>query len=607
MKLFLKFLANTITALLAAGFLVAAPTSISTSASAETIISQLGLDIDGAAGDRIGSSVSLSSDGTRVAIGAIRGDVGDIAAGTVRIYDWNGSSWTQVGSDIDGETNNDSSGKSVSLSSDGSRVAIGASGNDGNGDMAGHVRIFDYNGTAWAQVGPDIDGETAGDQSGYSVSLSSDGSRVAIGAWLNDGNGDMAGHVRIFDYNGTAWAQVGSDIDGETAGDKSGYSVSLSSDGSRVAIGAYENDGNGGNRVGHVRIYDWNGSSWTQVGSDIDGEADVDLSGYAVSLSSDGSRVAIGASYNDAGGETSGHVRIYDWNGTTWTTVGSDIDGEAAGDLLGYQVSLSSDGNRVAIGARQDSAVDNMRGSARVYDWNGNAWVKLGSNINGEAETDFFGDAVSLSSDGTAVAVGTPYNDGNGAYAGHTRMFSLAAPAPAPAPAPYSGPLPTAASPGAGSAGEQITITGIRLSTITSVQIDGVAAAIVSVEKTSLVFTLPEGLEAGTKSIVLNSSYGKLTYQDSLEYKAAAPVAVVEPEADSAIVNAGSFDGYVAVYAKGHEGKTLSWKIAGKWFKTEITSNYQVFQRKTAAIGKDVKVDLYIDGKSQLSKLVRTR
>ena len=218
----------------------------------------------------------------------------------------------------------------------------------------------------------------------------------------------------------------------------------------------------------------------------------------------------------------------------------------------------------------------------------------------------------------TAFATGTCGDGSSGLVASlnpfgySSPLFALQpvpviAPAPAPAPAPYSGPLPTAASPGTASAGEQITITGIRLSTITSVQIDGAAAVIVSVDKTSLIFTLPEGLEAGTKSIVLNSSYGKLTYQDSLEYKAAAPVAVVEPEADSAIVNAGSFDGYVAVYAKGHEGKTLSWKIAGKWFKTEITSNYQVFQRKTAAIGKDVKVDLYIDGTKQLSKKILTR
>ena len=91
--------------------------------------------------------------------------------------------------------------------------------------------------------------------SGTSVSLSSDGSRVAIGARINDGvNGAESGHVRVFDYNGSAWAQVGADIDGEAANDASGNSVSISSDGSRVAIGASANDGNGSNS-GHVRVY----------------------------------------------------------------------------------------------------------------------------------------------------------------------------------------------------------------------------------------------------------------------------------------------------------------------------------------------------------------
>ena len=39
------------------------------------------------------------------------------------------------------------------------------------------------------------------------------------------------------------WTQLGSDINGEAAGDTSGVSVSLSSDGKRVAIGAIHNDG----------------------------------------------------------------------------------------------------------------------------------------------------------------------------------------------------------------------------------------------------------------------------------------------------------------------------------------------------------------------------
>ena len=71
MKLLSKFLTLTTSALLAAGFLVVAPTAMLMNASAETIITQLGIDIDGeAADDQSGYSVSLSSDGTTVAIGA---------------------------------------------------------------------------------------------------------------------------------------------------------------------------------------------------------------------------------------------------------------------------------------------------------------------------------------------------------------------------------------------------------------------------------------------------------------------------------------------------------------------------------------------------------
>ena len=75
-------------------------------------------------------------------------------------------------------------------------MAIGAYGNDGNGSDAGHVRIYKNISGTWTQQGSDIDGEAAGDHSGYSVSLSSDGSTVAIGAIGNDGNGSNAGHLR---------------------------------------------------------------------------------------------------------------------------------------------------------------------------------------------------------------------------------------------------------------------------------------------------------------------------------------------------------------------------------------------------------------------------
>ena len=162
----------------------------------------------------------------------------------------------------------------------------------------------------FTQIGSDIDGEAAYDYSGSSVSLSADGSVVAIGATQNDGNGSDSGHVRIYKNVNDNWTQVGSDIDGEAAEDSSGISVSLSQDGTIVAIGATRNDGNGTDS-GHVRIYKNVNDNWTKIGNDIDGEAINDGLGSSVSFSADGSFVAISAQYNDGNGSISGHVRIY--------------------------------------------------------------------------------------------------------------------------------------------------------------------------------------------------------------------------------------------------------------------------------------------------------
>jgi len=110
-------------------------------------------------------------------------------------------------------------------------------------------------------------------------------------------------------------SQVGADIDGEAAGDASGWSVAMSGDGSRIAIGAGGNDDDGnadnGSSAGHVRIYTLINGTWTQTGLDIDGERAGDMSGWSVAMSGDGSRIAIGAPYNDGTGSNAGHVRVY--------------------------------------------------------------------------------------------------------------------------------------------------------------------------------------------------------------------------------------------------------------------------------------------------------
>ena len=72
----------------------------------------------------------------------------------------------------------------------------------------------------WVQIGQDIDGETAENQFGHSVSISADGAVVGIGALYNYDNGIEAGHVRVYQNFAGIWTQIGQDIDGEAMNDQ---------------------------------------------------------------------------------------------------------------------------------------------------------------------------------------------------------------------------------------------------------------------------------------------------------------------------------------------------------------------------------------------------
>ena len=314
---------------------------------------------------RSGESISLSSDGSTIAIGGYKENV---SPGIVRIFRLIGNTWTKIGGNLVGENNDDEFGTSMSLSPDGNRVAIGApmdenSTPNGYGGDGGYVRVYDYNGSAWVQVGNDIEGVESSpgqdaDHLGRSVSLSSDGTRLAIGATRLDG-GD--GHVRIYDYTPSgvsSWTQVGVDLQGSD--DNFGINVSLSSDGSRLAIAEDEAHAPGKLFAGRVLIYDYTPSgvsSWTQV-EDIYGEAQSDRSGKfnMLSLSADGSTVAIGAPNNDGGGDQAGHVRVFSVPKSESYQYAWDVDSGGA----------PSDGTYTVTVAGADKAGNNYAGTDSI-------------------------------------------------------------------------------------------------------------------------------------------------------------------------------------------------------------------------------------------------
>ena len=309
------------------------------------------------------TSIAMSEDGNTVSIA----DFGaESTAGQVRVYSWDGSAWIQKGADLVGEAPGDAV-SSISMSGDGDTIVVGASYNDGNGTDAGHARVYDWNGSSWVQRSNDIDGQSAADYSGQSVSISDDGNTMALSSPGNNSNGNDSGHVRIFTWSGTAWIAVGNPIVGESAEDQIN-NVSISTDGETIAVGATGNDGNGADS-GHVRVYNWNGTAWTQIGDDINGEAAGDMSGYSVALSDAGDTVAIGAPANDGSGSNAGHVRLYDWNGTAWVQRGADLDGEAIDDRSGSSVSINSIGSTVVVGAPNNDGNGADSGHSKVYDW----------------------------------------------------------------------------------------------------------------------------------------------------------------------------------------------------------------------------------------------
>jgi hypothetical protein len=383
---------------------------------------QKGSDIDGEAGaDLSGGTLKLSADGNTLAIGAYNNNGNGLKSGHVRVFNWNGTSWVQKGNDIDGEAAGDRSGISIDLSADGNILAVGADYNSGNGLKSGHVRIYHWNNTAWIQRGSDIDGEYADDIAGGSVSLSADGIVVAIGAIGNDVNGSVSGHGRVFSWNGSSWIQKGNDIDGLVANDACGETICLNSNGNIVAIGSpYHNEG-----VGQTRVFHWNGSNWVLRGLAIDGENKMDFSSTAISLCSNGNIIAIGSPNNKNGSLLrAGMVRVYEWDGSSWIQRGKDLKGNKELDLFGNSVCLDQDGNTLVIGADDLNVSNGGRGYVDVYSWNAIEWIHKGSTILGEQEFDQAG-FVSINADGNVIAIGSEDNDGTGDHAGHVRVFSI--------------------------------------------------------------------------------------------------------------------------------------------------------------------------------------
>jgi hypothetical protein len=370
---------------------------------------QIGVTLEGEmGGDQFGTAVSLSSSGSRVVIGAPFNNATGNDAGHARVFERSGNTWTQMGVDLDGDVAEDRFGGAVAMADNGARIAVGSYLNDGGDTNSGEVKVFEWSGTAWTQVGANIYGGK-GRGAGAAVAINATGTRVVTGG---PGVGSTTGEVRIYEYTGGAWTQMGNTISGTL---ENGTSVTMSDNGSRIALGLPSAAGS--SKPGSVQVYDWNGSVWVQVGATLDGEAIVDNFGAALSLSSDGSVLAVGAPGNDGGGSGAGHVRVFRLTGGAWVQAGGDIDGPV-GAGFGASVSIANDGNKlIALG------FGGGKQSVGVYTFASNTWTKASAPDFG---TGGRMGGVSISGDGKTAGVGEVYFAGTaGNSSGAVRLYGL--------------------------------------------------------------------------------------------------------------------------------------------------------------------------------------
>ena len=411
--------------------------------------------------DLFGAALAVSTDGNTMAVGAFgeasnaQGVGGDQTnnsaanAGAVYVFTRNGTTWTQQAYiKASNAEAGDTFGRSVALSADGSTLAVGADGEDSvaqtiNGSQtdntasgAGAVYVFSRNNAGvWSQQayikGSDV---VAGNFFGTSVALSADGNTLAAGP--------LGGtEVYVFTRSGTTWTEQARFGGSNTqTGDGFGDAVALSSDGNTLAVAASFEASNGSSQAdnsapgaGAAYVFTRSGTTWTQqayIKASNAGQGDA--FGNSVSLSSDGNTLAVGApnegsnatGVNGNGADNSatgaGAAYVFTRSGTTWTQQAyvKPSNTEFLQEY-GISVALSGDGNVLSVGSdvenhtssgiNGDQTIGGSGGVGAVYmyqrsgtAWTQNVYVKA-SNPQGQ---DFFGVRVALSGDGATLAVG---------------------------------------------------------------------------------------------------------------------------------------------------------------------------------------------------------
>lgn len=360
----------------------------------------------------LGQSTAISGDGSTAAIGSPKLN----PSGQVQIYTINDTGYTAKGAPISGLVAGEDFGWSISLSQDGNTIIIGAPDDNGSGSNPGRAYAYSWDGSIWTSQGSPLIGINGDDHFGWDVDISNDASTIAISAPLSDQSDFNAGSVTIYTWENGDWLST-SDLFGDEIRQEFGKSIALNESGDVIVIGSPFFFGS--YNTGITGVYALNAGQWQQQGDDIFGLTLTEHLGFAVDINNEGTRIATGAFSS-----SEGKVRIFDWDGSTWNQIGEDIKGDANFDSFGFSLSLNGDGSIIAAGAPSNDTNGSSSGHTKVYKLIDNEWAARGQNIEGNQSGDRIGTAVALSDDGNKIVIGGAGNTNNSDFNGRGILYS---------------------------------------------------------------------------------------------------------------------------------------------------------------------------------------
>jgi hypothetical protein len=350
------------------------------------------------------ATLSLSSDGNTALIS-------ENGAGKAFVFTRSGNSWSKAFElDDPGTGTSDFFGESLALSGDGKTAVVCS-------DIAAYIYTTSGGGWSLMKVLSDPGTSPSTDyfcQAEKPVALSEDGTTLIIGADSTTVSGvGTAGVAYVYTSAGGTWSAPAAitEPSGPVSGDGFGHGVDLSADGKTILVGGFLSE--------TAYLFTLQSGSWalshTFNNPDHSSTGTDNLFGLLVALSGDATRAVIAAPFSSSGGT----AYIYTKSQGTWNNPLPFHDATHTSGHFAESMALSSNGNAAFF-------VEQFSGRAFYTHFSNGVWSRLTEITDQLPQDDFH--AVSLTSDGSRVLIGSAATDINGfTKAGQADEFTYGA------------------------------------------------------------------------------------------------------------------------------------------------------------------------------------